>query len=270
MNKSFNQNRSGSGTREWSDRSYNIAHGCSHGCLYCYARSFKARFDADVRQPGGWENQRLRAGSSLGSDVRGAGVVMFPTAHDLTPAILPETVATIQNLLAGGNDLLIVAKPHLEVIKRLCDEFAGDRERILFRFSIGTLNAGLCEYWEPSAPAPEERLQSLEHAFDSGFATSVSMEPMLDSVDATVELVATVEPFVTDTIWIGKMQRIPQKLNSHVLGFTEACVKIKAQQRDEEILRLVDALKGNEKVQWKDSIKKVIARSVGQNSEEAI
>ena len=56
------------------------------------------------------------------------------------------------------------------------------------------------------------------------------------------------------------MQRIPQKHNAHVAGFAEAVALIKSQQSDAEILALVKRLKNNAKVQWKDSIKEVIAR----------
>ncbi len=44
---------------------------------------------------------------------------------------------------------------------------------------------------------------------------------------------------MTDRIWIGRMQRIPQKFNGHVPGFREAVAKIKSQQTDENILRLL-------------------------------
>ena len=97
INTSFNKTRMGNGTREWSDSSCNICIGCAHGCLYCYARSFRARFDDDVRAPGNWEHQRLRPGSKLGANMKNAGVVMFPTAHDITPEFLPEAITTMDD-----------------------------------------------------------------------------------------------------------------------------------------------------------------------------
>jgi valyl-tRNA synthetase len=84
---------------------------------------------------------------------------------------------------------------------------------------------------------------------------------MLEGREEICKLVAEVEPFVTDTVWVGKMQRIPRKQNAHVKGFAEAVTKIKAQQTDSEILELVKALKGHSKVRWKDSIKAVLKKS---------
>jgi hypothetical protein len=73
--------------------------------------------------------------------------------------------------------------------------------------------------------------------------------------------VAEVEPYVTDTIWVGKMQRIPRKQNAHVDGFTMAAARIKSQQTDAEVLQLVKALEDNPKVRWKDSIKAVLQKN---------
>jgi DNA repair photolyase len=256
----FTDKRDGKGTKEWSDKSHNICLGCEHYCLYCYAWARRCRFDPDSRQPGGWQKQRLNPNKArLGAEVGPVGkngkrgVVMFPTSHDITPRFLPEAVTTIKNLLVN-NDVLVVSKPHLPVVKVLCRELKEWRERITFRFTIGSLDKTLSAFWEPGAPPPAERVAALKHAFQRGFTTSVSCEPMLDDGVRMVRLVAALEDFVTDTIWLGKAQRIPTKYNAHVPGFAAALAKLKAQQTDDEILKLVKALKGNQKVRWKDSI----------------
>jgi len=258
--KTFVEIRNGQGTKEWSDASYNICRGCEHGCLYCYAKARACRFDAAVRQPGGWEKQTLNPNrSSLGAEVGPKGVVMFPTSHDITPRFVSEAVVTLKNLLRN-NQVLIVSKPHLSVIKTLCAEFTDQKSKILFRFTVGSLDQELCAYWEPGAPAPIERIAALKYAYGQGYQTSVSCEPMLDDCAGIIRLVMAVAPYVSDTIWIGKMQRIPQKFNTHVPGFEKAVALVRARQADAEILRLVTALKHHSKVRWKDSIKKVMAK----------
>jgi DNA repair photolyase len=257
----FDDNRTGKGTKEWSDFSYNICLGCEHECLYCYAKAQRSRFDEGMRQPGVWKRQRLNpTRRALGAEVGAKGVVMFPTTQDITPRFLKRSLKTIKNLLAN-NQVLIVSKPHLSVVRALCKELADRKGDILFRFTIGSLKKSSCAFWEPGAPPPRERISALKHAFDRGFSTSVSIEPMLEGREEICKLVAEVEPFVTDTVWVGKMQRIPRKQNAHVKGFAEAVTKIKAQQTDSEILELVKALKGHSKVRWKDSIKAVLKKS---------
>jgi len=256
----FTWERDRHGTREWSDQSYNICMGCQHGCLYCYARSQRGRFDPAMRVPGPWVQQRLNPNQSrFGAEVGPVGVVMFPTTHDITPEFLPESLRTIKNLLLH-NKVLIVSKPHLSVVRTLCRELADKKPDILFRFSIGAVDSTLCRFWEPGAPEPSERIECLKHAHQCGFATSVSMEPMLDSREATVNLVEMLEPYVSETIWVGKMQRIPQKYNASVVGFAEAVALVKEQQSDAEVLKLVADLQGHPKVRWKDSVREVLAK----------
>ncbi len=263
--KSFNTDRNGKGTKEWSDRSYNICDGCEHGCLYCYAKSMRGRFDKSVHTPGVWERQLLKEATSLGKNVCQKQVVMFPTAHDLTPRFVRKSLRTIENLLADENQVLIVTKPHFSVVKALCRQLRSQKQSVLFRFTIGSLDKKLCAFWEPQAPPPAERVRALRYAFNRGFRTSVSIEPMLGSVDETIQLVRRLDPFVTDTLWIGKMQRIPFKRNKHIPGFLDARNLIREQQEDSEILRMVRLLRKHPKVRWKDSVKEVISEHLGDN-----
>jgi hypothetical protein len=144
---------------------------------------------------------------------------------------------------------------------------AGSKDNILFRFTIGSLKPEQCAFWEPNAPLPSERLKALRYAFEHQFQTSVSVEPMIDDRLGICELVEAVEPYVTDTIWVGKMNRIPRKHNAHVPGFAKEAATIKSRQTDDEILALVKSLKGRKKVRWKDSIKAVIEKHDKLNSE---
>jgi DNA repair photolyase len=260
MKSRFTNDRDGKGTKEWSDKSYNICRGCEHACLYCYAKAQRCRFDPVLRKPGEWDKQGLNKNyKTLGSELGAVGVVMFPTSHDITPNFVGESLQTIRNLLVN-NDVLVVTKPHLAVVKELCKGLADYKTKLLFRFTIGSLKPAQCAFWEPGAPSPLERIKALQHAFAKGFQTSVSIEPMLDDRAGIVELVSVVEPFVTDTIWVGKMQRVPQKYNAHILNFATELAKVKARQTDGEILELVRALTDRSKVRWKDSIKAVIEK----------
>jgi DNA repair photolyase len=109
------------------------------------------------------------------------------------------------NILKAGNDVLVVTKPHLEAIKKICDLLPQYKDRILFRFTIGSIDTSVLKFWEPNAPAFEERLESLKHAFHSGYSTSVSCEPMLD--EQMDNLIEAILPYVTDSIWLGKMNQ---------------------------------------------------------------
>ncbi|HPA20731.1 MAG TPA: hypothetical protein PLU30_23485 [Verrucomicrobiae bacterium] len=130
----------------------------------------------------------------------------------------------------------------------------------MFRFTFGSLDEATCKFWEPGAPPPRERIAALRHAFGAGFQVSVSAEPMLDGTDEIRGLVAAVEHAVTDTIWIGKMWRVSHRLNAHVAGFAEALKEIRSRQSDREVMGLVQSLRDNPKVRWKDSVQDVLKK----------
>jgi hypothetical protein len=254
---SFNISRTGTGTREWSDHSYNIALGCSHNCHYCYARFIARRFGR-IATMEDWRKMTVDPEKINGSSRNFGGVVMFPTTHDITPELLPYALQTLKNLLGANNEVLVVTKPHLKVIKTLCTELVPHRSSIQYRFTIGSLSAQTCALWEPGAPAPAERLAALEHAYAECFRTSISIEPMLGENPEMIALVSRVTPFVTDSIWLGKLNGgVPIEAQT-LPGVKQSLHKIRTAQKDPSVLMLHSALKSNPKVRWKDSIKRVL------------
>ncbi|MGO9014450.1 MAG: radical SAM protein [Dissulfurispiraceae bacterium] len=254
----FTADRTGTGTKEWSEHSVNIGRGCSHGCVYCYARSMALRFGR-IKNRDDWALEVVDTAKVRQRRRAVSGITMFPTTHDISPMYLPHVVTVLQKILAAGNKVLIVSKPHLECIKELCARFGQYKGMMLFRFTIGTLNPEVSKFWEPGAPLPEERLQSLAYAYNGGFATSVSMEPMLLGRHDAINTFAGVEQYVTETIWLGKMNKARQRVDISRPDLMEAVGKIESLQSDKEIKRLYDALRDHPKVQWKDSIKEVMS-----------
>jgi DNA repair photolyase len=258
MSKTFDKDRKGTGTKEWSEHSFNIGKGCSHGCLYCYARANALRFKL-IENREDWETEIVNDKALLRAPGKKDGVIMYPTTHDITPTYLEGSVTVLKAMLSKGNDVLIVSKPHLDCIKRLCTELVGYKDHILFRFTIGSLNDEVVKLWEPGAPTPQERLEALKYAYENGFKTSVSMEPMLLNVDDTLLAFQTLKPYVTDKLWIGKMNKIDNRVEIKDPKAKEIIDAIKVNQSDPEIKRLYNILKDDDKVAWKDSIKQVIS-----------
>jgi len=182
---------------------------------------------------------------------------MFTAAHDIVPENIESCVKVLKKLVAAGNNVLVVSKPHLDCIQRLCQEFYSDRDRILFRFTITTRDSEILDIWECGAPEYQERLMCLRSAFERGFATSVSIEPMLHREDV-VAMVRELLPFVTQSVWIGKMNKINRRVvevSEQVEGEIE---RIQRGQSDEQIHLLYQELQSIDKIRWKESIKEVL------------
>ncbi|MEA3558943.1 MAG: hypothetical protein U9R75_06785 [Candidatus Thermoplasmatota archaeon] len=187
------------------------------------------------------------------------GTIMFPSTHDITPENLPECIQTIGNILEGGNHLLIVSKPHFRCIADICQSFRQYKDQILFRFTIGSMDSTNClSFWEPGAPSFEERLGSLTYAFNAGYRTSVSSEPFLD--DKVIDLFFKVEPYVTDSVWIGPMNKMEQRVDR--TGWDKGSMHywdlVKGSQTRAEIEIIYGALKDEPHVRWKDAIKDML------------
>jgi DNA repair photolyase len=255
----FDKERSGSGTREWSEYSHNIGRGCSNNCLYCYARADAVRYRM-IKNISDWPTETLLKNAYLKSYPKKNGVIMFPTTHDITPFYLPHFIRVALLLLEKGNHLLITSKASLVSMSLMAATFLDYQDRVLFRVTIGSLDDGDCSFWEPGAPLPAERLAALRVAREAGYETSVSIEPMLAGRDETMQVIYEVYPLVSETIWVGKMNRVRSRVNMMTPENAAAVEGIEVLQCDGQILRLVEDVRrfGMYKVRWKDSIKAIM------------
>lgn len=244
------------GTKEWAVAEFNCSLGCPHNCRYCYARYDGVGRQKKIRDDQ-WENCRPLQQHELRKIEHYDGQIMFPTAHDIVPENLSDVLRMLRQLLAEGNKVLIVSKPHLQCIRTLCSTFVAEKEQLLFRFTITARDDQILQYWEPGAPGYRERFDSLIHAYEQGFATSVSVEPILDSSDV-IDMVQELLPFITHSIWLGKMNKISERVRCESETDRRAIAQIRSEQRDEVLIEMYHQLEGIEKVRWKESIKEVV------------
>ncbi len=244
------------GTLEWAVAEINCSVGCPHGCRYCYARYdlVERKGIVDAYE---WGKCRVLADEVARTQPLYSGQVMFPSAHDIVPENLDACLSVIRNLVDAGNRVLVVSKPHLTCIKKLCSELSDAREQLLLRFTITAREPRILKIWEPYAPGFAERKECLKYAFDNGFATSVSVEPMLD-IEDVVDMVDELLPFITNTIWLGKMNKIERRVACESEEMRKEVDRIENGQSDERILKLYHELQGISQVRWKESVKKVI------------
>ena len=245
------------GTSEWATKNANFINGCLHDCKYCYSKEMAIRFKRKTTE--NWIDEELNVQQLNKKFKKTDGYIMFPSSHDITPINQEYTKIFLANLLKNGNNILVVTKPHLIVIKDLCKEFASYKDKILFRFTIGSNKTEILKFWEPNAPSFEERLESLKFAFSHGFKTSVSCEPVLDpEVKSLVDLVL---PFITDAIWIGKPNFLLRRLKMNGVYDSESiqkAIKLNDSLSDSWVFDIYKCYRDYDKVKWKESIKKVV------------
>jgi DNA repair photolyase len=177
-------------------------------------------------------------------------------------------MTVLGKLLSAGNEVLIVSKPHLDCIRAICNAFERYRDifelvddhyryRMVFRFTIGACDDRILSFWEPNAPVYEERKTALKYAFETGFQTSVSAEPMLDAQNIDL-LVLDLMPYITDSFWIGEMNHIGRFSKYAGSLFQRELNRIRAGQTPTALRNIYNRFRSNPKIKWKNGIKKIV------------
>lgn len=249
------------GTTEWAASNVNYLKGCSNDCKYCYSKEMAIRFKR--KTPDTWKNEEINRASYNNNIKYREGYIMFPSTHDITPEHLNLAIDYLKRLLNNGNKVLIVSKPSYICIKQICDTFTDYKDNILFRFTIGSTSKKTLKFWEPNAPDYEERKQAVIYAYEAGYQTSLSCEPMLDNrIDKVID---DLSAYVTDAIWLGKMNFAIRRLrtNGHLDAENQAAAEqLLEWQSDSSIKKLYKKYKDNPQIKWKESIKKVVGLEV--------
>jgi hypothetical protein len=98
---------------------------------------------------------------------------------------------------------------------------------------------------------------ALKLAFDADYRTSVSAEPLLGGLDTARAVMSAVRLYVTDTVWIGKLNKGKQRVDMSNPVNAEQVTKIELAQNYKSIMDMYAALKEDSIIEWKDSIKTV-------------
>lgn len=253
------------GTYEWAAKNINILHGCSNDCVYCYAKSMAIRFGAKTADT--WKEEEVNERTANKKFKKTSGRIMYPSSHDITAKHLDLHCDVLHRMLSAGNELLIVSKPRLKIIKTLCEELWNHKNQLLFRFSMGSHDSNVLKMFEPNAPLFEERLKSLIYAYDYGFETSVSVEPMLDLEPHVIY--DQTEKYITDSIWFGKINRLNSIISINEPGNIEirkTLNKLINAQDQRYIQELYNRYCDNSKVKWKDSITSILKKANQKNN----
>ena len=233
------------GTYEWAQANENCCHGCPNDCRYCYARRMAMRFHREDADTWAIMHPNLKKKPKLHK-----GRVMFPTSHDLPFKHLDWWFPYLERLLELGNDVLIVTKPEFSSVAFMCDHLGQYKDKMEFRFTIGTMSDQIREYWEPGAPEINERLDAAELAGVCGFRTSVSMEPLL--MMDPVPFIRDLKQVVHGEIWIGCMNHM-----TFDPAIPEHQYQMQVQSR-ENMKSVWDQTHTDPQIRYKDSVRELL------------
>ncbi|MFZ1933392.1 MAG: radical SAM protein [Thermoguttaceae bacterium] len=196
------------------DYSLNCYTGCTHRCVYCYAR-FMQRFHPHEEAWGDFVDVKVNAAETLKRQLRRArpGSVFVSSACDGWQPIEAERRLTrrcCELLLERGFQLHVLTKS--ELILRDFDVFQSGAVRV--GITLTTLDERLRELWEPGAAGVEQRCRVIEEARRAGLETSVMFGPLLPFLsDSEAEIDALLRragDLGVGTIWVDALNPRPR------------------------------------------------------------
>jgi DNA repair photolyase len=194
--------------------SFNCYTGCSHGCVYCYAR-FMQRFHPHREAWGEFVDVKRNAPEVLGRQLRRLrpGSVFTCSACDGWQPVEEHYQLTrrcCQLLLEAGFDLEILTKS--ELILRDLDVL--ERGDVRLGVTITTPDESQARLWEPRASSVAARIRVLREAKAAGLETAVMFGPLLpglsDTPAALGELFSIAAATDVDQIWTDALNPRPR------------------------------------------------------------
>ena len=197
-----------------SDYTLNCYTGCTHACVYCYAR-YMQRFHPHDEPWGAFVDVKVNAVEVLKRQLRRAtpGSVFLSSACDGWQPVEARwrlTRRCCELLLERGFQLHVLTKSAL--VLRDMDLFVGRPVQI--GVTLTTLDEQLSKLWEPGAASVEGRLGVIEAARRAGLETSVMFGPLLpflsDSQAAIDALLGRAAELGIDRIWVDGLNPRPR------------------------------------------------------------
>lgn len=172
--------------REYSELACNLYRGCTHGCRYCYApacmRTTGKKWHAIAEPRMGILKLLERDSQRLKGDTR---FILFSFLSDPYQPLERTERLTRQALEIVSKQRLnnqVLTKGHADLIMEDLDlmKTAQTQLGITLCFSDDNIR----KHWEPNASTVDNRLATLKAAHKSGIFTWVSLEPVIDPIQA--------------------------------------------------------------------------------------
>jgi DNA repair photolyase len=204
------------------DYSINPYQGCPFNCVYCFTRGSKygtnlaKTLSVKANAPELLEKQlSLRARKGQYGIIALASQEPYPPAEKdlgMTRRLLeivlryqfPVTISTKSTLIIRDLDLLKEIDKNAILPEDLKNKL---KHGVILATSISTLDEGLVRLFEPGAPTPRERLETIRRCKDEGFLAGVNFIPVLpflsDSDQNLEEMISTARAYGLDFVLVG-------------------------------------------------------------------
>ncbi|MGH3500324.1 MAG: Rv2578c family radical SAM protein [Nocardioidaceae bacterium] len=169
--------------------------GCSHACLYCYARRTHTYLDLDAGTDFDTKIMvKVNAGELLRRELAsprwaGESIAMGTNTDPYQRAegryrLMREIISTLRD---RSNPFSILTKGPLILRDLDLIRVAAERAQVSIAVSVGSVDEALWREAEPGTPAPARRLDVVRRFADAGIGCSVLMAPILPGLSDSPE-----------------------------------------------------------------------------------
>lgn len=177
---------------EWTVNPYR---GCSHSCVYCFARNTHTYLDLDSGHD--FDSKiivKVNAGTLLRRELarpswRGDPIAMGTNTDPYQRAegryrLMREIIAALRDF---ANPFSLLTKGTLILRDLDLLTAAAERTSVSLAMSIGSVDERLWRGVEPGTPTPRRRLDTVRRLTDAGLGCSVLMAPILPGLSDSLE-----------------------------------------------------------------------------------
>ncbi len=178
----------------------NCYRGCSHACVYCFARSSHEYLglslgkDFDQKIVVKTNAVELTRAQTAPRCWAGHAIAMGTNTDPYQPAEgkYRLTRGVVEVLLERSNPFSILTKSPLVLRDRHLLAEAACRAEITVSFSVGTLQSEIWKKSEPGTPHPRQRLEAVRKLKELGIPSGVLVAPLLPGISDSPRQVAEV------------------------------------------------------------------------------
>lgn len=197
--------------KEYAHLALNLYNGCTHACVYCYGRQYSTdkNFKYSLLKNNVIEKLKddiIKIKNDFGNNIPEILMSFQGDVYQPDEIKIGITREVIEILIENKLPFTILTKGGTRAIRDF--DLLEKYDKCRFGTTLILCRNNDIEYWEPGAPSYEDRIEACKTAHNLGISTWMSMEPVIDPVQALN--IIDLHHDIVDAWKVGKINYYPE------------------------------------------------------------